>query len=182
MSSFQFSEFVWMASRMCPLPGAASASEKKFASMLSSAGIYISPASYSRFALSTLVYPIALETLLLFLYGPSALPLIAPLLVMQSAPFIFPLVRAMSRRRFVEAELPFFLIGLSVFSHGSSPTLEDALSGMAELGDGVLPYINREATLLQRNLTYLTGTPSRVIEETFAAHPSRRMKEFINGF
>jgi hypothetical protein len=53
---------------------------------------------------------------------------------------------------------------------------------VADLGDGVLPCMSRESALLQRNLTYMSGAPTRIIESTFSGHPSRRMSEFVHGF
>jgi hypothetical protein len=103
--------------------GVAGSLESRFASMLASAGLYFSSASYSRFAISFLVYPILIEVLVLALYGVVGLLIVAPLALLQGVPFLLPAVRTLGRKRSVEAELPFFLIAMTVFSHESSPSL-----------------------------------------------------------
>ena len=117
MSLPDLSGVVGLGSRICPARGFARSLERTFASLLSSGGLYLSSGSYSRFALSMLFYPAPVEIVLLACYGVGGLFFVGPLVLVQVAPFLFPVVRAQTRRRSIEAELPFFLMTLSVFVH-----------------------------------------------------------------
>ncbi len=87
-----------------------------------------------------------------------------------------------TRRRAVEAELPFFLIVLSIFSRTTSPTLDDGLRRLAVLGDGVFPELRREEAMLERDITFTPGSPTSIVEATLGVNPSRKMREFVHNF
>jgi archaellum biogenesis protein FlaJ (TadC family) len=107
---------------------------------------------------------------------------VAALAVVQVAPFLLPVMMAHARRRSVEAELPFFLIVLSVFSRSSSPAIDEGLRRVSALGEGVFPELRKEAAMIERDVTYLHGAPGEVIESRLGVHPSRKLREFVHGF
>jgi archaellum biogenesis protein FlaJ (TadC family) len=151
-------------------------------SLLSSGPLYLSPELYSRFALSMLIYPVPVEVLALLLPMPKSLLLISSLIVIQAIPFLVPAAMSYSRRRGVEAELPFFLIALSIFSRASSPSIDDGLRRVAALGDGTFPELSKEAAILERDMTFMPGSPASVVEASLGGHPSRKLREFVRGF
>ncbi len=129
-----------------------------------------------------LVYPVPGEVLALLLPVPKSLLLIASLAVVQAIPFLVPAAMSHSRRRGVEAELPFFLIALSIFSRASTPSIDDGLRRVAALGDGAFPELRKEAAMVERDLTFVPGPPPSVVEANLGVHPSGKIREFVHGF
>ena len=107
---------------------------------------------------------------------------VAALAVVQILPFVLPRVFSYTRRRAVEAELPFFLIALSIFSRASSPTIDDGLRRLATLGDGVFPELRKEQAILERDVTFTPGSPNSIVETALSINPSRRLREFAHSF
>jgi pilus assembly protein TadC len=168
---------------LCPLGAVAEALEGRLSRMLSSARVYLSPRIYSRFTVSLLVYPAFAEALVaLAVPQAQALFLLASLAIIQLLPFLIPLGLSGSRKKSVDAELPFFLVMLSIFSHDSSPTIDDALRRVASLGDGVLPALRHESEVLERDMTFMPGSPTQVLESAFSSHPSRSLRDFVHSF
>lgn len=182
MSSTSYERAVDALASLCPARGLAVSLEARVSSLLMSARIYLSPRTYSRFSLSLLLYPLAGEVAaLLFLPFPQSLLVVGGLAVAQSTPFIIPLTLSGARRKAVEAEMPFFLIFLSIFSRDSTPTIDDGLKRAASLGDGVFPAFRGEASILERDLTFVPGSPASVLEDSFGSNPSRRLRDFIHS-
>ena len=149
---------------ICPLAGVADSLQGKFSPLLISARLYLSPRLHSRFSLSLIFYPAVGEVLALFLPQAQGILVIASLAVIQTVPIVLPATLAYGRRRAVEAELPFFLIALSIFSRASSPTIDDGLRKLAALGDGVFPELSKEQAILERDVTCVPGSPDQVVE------------------
>src|ERR1035438_1449959 len=167
---------------VCPLAGVADSLQGKFTPLLISARLYLSPRLYSRFSMSLIFYPAIGEVLALFLPEPQGVLVIASLGVVQIVPILLPATLAYARRRAVEAELPFFLIALSIFSRASSPAIDDGLKRLAALGDGVFPELSKEQAILERDLTFVPGSPDKVVEAALGVNPSRRLREFAHSF
>jgi len=155
--------------------------EERFSPLLNSSRIYLAPSVYSRFSLSLIIYPIPGELLALLLPMSKAFFVLAALGVVQLVPLLLPLTMAFARQRAVDAELPFLLMFLSIFSHDSSPTIDDGLRKVASLGDGVFPAFRSEAAIMERDLTFAPGAPAEVIEKTFARNPSKKLRQFIHS-
>ncbi|MDA4122314.1 MAG: hypothetical protein OK456_03935 [Thaumarchaeota archaeon] len=155
----------------------------RISGLLSSGNVYISPALYSRFSLALLVYPLAGEVL-----AAALLPTVQTLFVLgslatvQLMPLLLLLARSGSRRRAVEAELPFFLIALSIMSQDSSPSIDGGMRRVAALGDGVFPALRSESDRLERDLTFIPGSPTSVLESAFRDNPSRSLRDFVHSF
>lgn len=182
MSLLRYESVVARLASLCPTRGLASSLEGRFSSMLDSARIYLPPSVYSRFSLSLFVYPIPLELLaLLLLPVPQAVLILGSLGIVQAVPLLLPLTLSYARQRSVDAELPFFLMLLSIFSQDSSPTIDDGLRKVAALGGDVFPAFGYEAAIMERDLTFVPGSPEEVIEKTFNAHPSRKLRQLIHG-
>jgi hypothetical protein len=181
LSSQNYEILVGRLAAICPTGGLASSLDGRFSSLLNSARIYLPPSVYSRFSLSLFIYPIAGELLAFLLPRPQAFFIVASLALVQAAPLLLPITLARTRQRSVDAELPFFLIFLSIFSRDSSPTIDDGLRRVAALGDDVFPAFRSEAAIMERDLTFAPGAPAEVIERTFGAHPSKKLRQFIHS-
>ena len=151
--------------------------------MLSSASVFVSPRTYSRFVVSVLVFPAPLEALaLLVLPTEQALLVVAAAAIVQAMPVVVLVSRANSRRRAAEAELPFFLMTLAVFVHEANPTLQEGFKRISALGARVFPAFAKEGELLERDDAFVPGSPTDVAERAFAGHPSATVKAFVHGF
>ena len=166
---------------VCPSGGLASYLEGRFPSLLDSARIYLPARLYSRFSLSLFVYPVIGELFALLLPFPQSVLVIVSLFIVQAIPFLFPLSLSYARRRSVDAELPFFLIFLSIFSRDSAPAIDDGLRKVASLGESVFPAFRVEAGIIERDLAFARGAPSEVVERAFTANPSKNLRQFIHG-
>ncbi len=168
---------------LCPLPSAASSLQSRLAPKLSAASLFISPRTYSRFTVSLLVFPAPAEALaLLFLPVDQAVLIAGALAVVQAMPLVVLLSRANSRRRAADAELPFFLMTLSVFVHEANPTLQEGFKRVAAIGARVFPAFTKEGEILARDDAFVPGSPMGVAEKAFAGHPSARVRAFVQGF
>jgi archaellum biogenesis protein FlaJ (TadC family) len=168
---------------VCPFPGAASRLEASLAPRLSAASLFVSPRTYSRFVVTLLVLPAPAEALAVLLLPVFQAGLIVgALAVVQAMPLVVLLSRANSRRRAADAELPFFLMTLSVFVHEANPTLQEGFRRVAAIGAGVFPAFTKEAEILARDDAFVPGTPMGVAEKAFAGHPSARVRSFVQGF
>jgi archaellum biogenesis protein FlaJ (TadC family) len=178
-----FEEVVLKLASLCPLGPLADSIQGRFSSLLAAARIFISPRLYSRFSLSLLVYPAIGEMLAaLLLPETSAVFVLASLAMMQMLPFLVPLVLAGSRRRSLEAEMPFFMIGLSIMSRDTSPSIDEGLRRVAALGPNVFPALRSESEMLERDLTFLPGSPADVLEGSFRNNPSKSLRDFVHSF
>lgn len=182
MSSPSFESVVKSLASVCPLGGLADSLQGRFSGVLSSSRLYLSPLLYSRFSVSLLVYAGVFEVLALFLPRPQAFIVLAAVALVQAAPILVPVTMSYSRRRGVEAELPFFLIVLSIFSRASSPSIDDGLRRSANLGDGVFPELRKEQAIVERDLTFRPGSPASIVEATLGSHPSPKLREFVRSF
>jgi len=168
---------------LCPLPGAAVRLQGRLVPMLSAASLFVSPRTYSRFVVSLLVLPAPAEVLALFLLPIFQAGLIVgALAVVQAMPFVVLLSRSNSRRRAADAELPFFLMTLSVFVHEANPTLQEGFKRVTAIGARVFPAFTREGEILARDDAFVPGSPMGVAEKAFAGHPSARVRAFVQGF
>ena len=168
---------------LCPLPSAASRLQGKLVPMLSSASLFISPRTYSRFVVSLLVLPAPVEALaLLLLPFDQAGLIVAALAVVQAMPLVTLLSRANSRKKAADAELPFFLMTLSVFVHEANPTLQEGFKRVTAIGARVFPAFTKEGEILARDDAFVPGSPMGVAERAFAGHPSARVRAFVQGF
>ena len=151
--------------------------------MLSAASLFISPLTYSRFVVSLLVLPTPVEALALFVLPVEQGLLIAgALAVVQAMPLLILVSRANTRRRATDAELPFFLMTLSVFVHEANPTLQEGFKRISAIGPHVFPAFAKEGELLARDDAFVPGSPTWVAEKAFAGHPSGRLRAFVHGF
>src|ERR1700722_14251959 len=183
MSATDFETVVRGVASLCPLADLAESLQGRFSSLLGSARLYMSPLVYSRFSVSLFLYPVLGEILALALLPqPQATLVVASLAVVQSLPVLVPLTLSRTRSRAVDAEPAFFLIVLSIFSRASTPTIDDGLRKVAALGDGAFPALRAEEAFLERDLTFLPGSPDSVIERELGAHPRRKLREFVHSF
>ena len=168
---------------LCPLPSAAARLQARLVPMLSAASLFVSPRTYSRFVVSLLVFPAPFEALALILLPTEQASLIVgALAVVQAMPLALLLSRANSRRRSADAELPFFLMTLSVFVHEANPTLQEGFKRVSAIGARVFPAFTKEGELLARDDAFVPGSPMGVAEKAFAGHPSPRVRAFVQGF
>jgi hypothetical protein len=182
LSSQNYERLVERLASICPASSLAAALDGRFSSLLASARIYLPASLYSRFALSLLLYPIVGEVLTFLLPMPQSLLILGSMALIQSVPILMPLVFSYSRRKSVDAELPFLLVFLSIFSRDGTTSIDDGLRKIAALGDAVLPATRVEAGIMERDLAFVAGAPTEVLGRLFEAHPSRRLREFIHGF
>ncbi len=168
---------------LCPLPSVASRIQQRFVPLLSAANLFISPRTYSRFVVSLLVLPAPLEALaLLLLPLEQAALIVGAMATVQAMPVVVLLSRSNSRRRAADAELPFFLMTLSVFVHEANPTLQEGFKRISAIGARVFPTFAKEGELLERDDAFVPGSPMGVAEQAFARHPSARVRAFVQGF
>ncbi len=168
---------------LCRLPLVAAELQSRLVPMLSAANLYISPRTYSRFVVSLIVFPAPLEALALaFLPAEQCLLLVGAMAVVQAMPLVVLLSRANSRRRAADAELPFFLMTLSVFVHEANPTLQEGFKRISAIGARVFPAFTKEGEILARDDAFVPGSPMGVAEKAFAGHPSARVRAFVHGF
>jgi hypothetical protein len=164
---------------LCPADSLASRAESRIGSLLAAGSIYLPPMMFSRFFVTLLLYPLAGELFALLLPRPQVFFIEGAFLLVQVAPFLFLLTLARLRQRSVDAEMPFFMMFMSIFSHSATTKLEDGLTKVAALGDQVLPAFTREARLVQRDLLYVPGLVDSTISTAFVSHPSKRLREFV---
>ncbi len=151
--------------------------------MLASASLFVSPRTYSRFFVSLLVFLSPAQALaLLLLPLEQALLIVGSLAAVQAMPLIVLLSRANARRRACDAELPFFLMALSVFVHEANPTLQEGFRRVGAIGARVFPAFAKEGELLARDDAFVPGSPADVAERAFSRHPSARVRAFVQGF
>ncbi|MDG6925633.1 MAG: hypothetical protein JRN09_03675 [Nitrososphaerota archaeon] len=181
MSPANYEALVARLASVCPAGRLAASLEGRFSSLLDSAKIYLPPRVYSRFSLSLLFYPVAGELLALLLPVPQAVLILASLALVQSVPFLVPLMLSHSRQRAVDAELPFFLIFLSIFSRETTVSIDDGLRKVAALGRSVFPAFGVESAIMERDLAFVPGAPSEVVEKTFGSHPSAKLRQFVHS-
>jgi archaellum biogenesis protein FlaJ (TadC family) len=168
---------------VCPFPALAARLQSRLVPMLSSASLFVSPKTYSRFVVSLLVLPAPAEALaLLLLPLGRAVLILGALGVVQAMPLAVLFSRANSRRRAADAELPFFLMTLSVFVHEAHPTIQEGFKRVSAIGARVFPAFAKEGELLERDAAFVPGSPMAVAEKAFAGHPSARVRAFIQGF
>lgn len=150
--------------------------------MLAGASLFVSPRAYSRFVVSLLVLPAPVEAVALrFLSLPQAGLIVGGLAVIQVMPVLVLVSRSNSRRRATDAELPFFLMTLSVL-RGARPDLQEGFRRVAAIGGGVFPAFAKEAEILARDDAFLPGSPTSIAERAFSGHPSARLRAFVQGF
>lgn len=181
MASVDHELFIGRLASACPSKSLASNLDRRFTSVLDSARIYLPASLYSRFSLSLFLYPVIGELLAFFLPFPQSVFLIASMALVQATPVLYPLTRSYARQRSVDAELPFFLIFLSIFSRDSTPTIDDGLRKVAALGGSVFPAFGLESTIVERDLAFVPGAPAEVVETAFSKHPSKKLRNFIHG-
>jgi len=157
--------------------------QARLAPMLSAASLFISPRTYSRFVVSLLVFPAPIEALaFLLLPTGQAVLIVGAMAAVQALPLVVVLSRANSRRRESDAELPFFLMSLSVFVHEANPTLQEGFKRISAIGARVFPAFTKEGEILARDDAFVPGSPMGVAEKAFAGHPSARVRAFVRGF
>ena len=152
-------------------------------SALTRGAIFLPTATYTRFFVSSILYPLLAEVPVILLLPPLfSLPLVSLLLPGQTIPLVLPRLQAWQRRRAVEAELPFVGMLLFVLSHESFPNIIDAFSKIRELGSEIFSGLSREASILERNVMYGGTSEASAIESTFANHPSEQFRSFLHGY
>jgi len=151
--------------------------------MLASASLFVSPRTYSRFVVS-LAFLLSPPQVLAAVFLPvdQAALIVGALAATQALPLVVLISRANSRRRSCDAELPFFLMTLSVFVHEANPTMQEGLRRVAAIGSRVFPAFTKEAEMLARDDAFVPGSPMGVAEKAFAPHPSARVRGFVQGF
>ena len=151
--------------------------------MLSAASMFVSPRTYARCVVSMLVLPAPAEALaLLVLPVFQAALIVGALGVVQAMPLVVLVSRANSRRRAADAELPFFLMTMSVFVHEANPTLQEGFKRVTAIGPRVFPAFAKEGEILARDDAFVPDSPTGVAEKAFAGHPSARVRAFVQGF
>lgn len=171
-----------MLSRACPFKAIAECLEKRLSSELNSAAVFVSPRLYSRFTVSMIVYPLFGEILAIRFSGEFLPFFLGALAILQVLPILAPHLMLVARAKQTDFELPFFIMGLSVFSHESYPTVRDGFSRVSSVGQGLFRAFQKEASILERNLTFLQGSADQIVEMTFSSSPSQKLREFIHGF
>jgi len=168
---------------LCPFPNLAARLQARLSLSLASASLFVSPRTYSRFFVSlvALLSPVEAVALLL-LPADQALLIVGATVTVQSTPILALLSRSNSRRRDTDAELPFFLMTLSVFVHEANPSLQEGFRRVLAIGARVFPAFTKEAEILARDDAFVHGSPMGVAEKAFAAHPSARVSAFVQGF
>ncbi len=133
---------------------------------------------------------------LLMLVSLGPLGVVAPLLlgrlgfivlgIVFSVPAIlllFPIMylssRRGDRRRRVEDELPWFALYASIMQSAGLSLYE---SFKRLIGKGILPAIESEATIIERNVKMLGMDQVNAIEALARRHPSRRFSEFLYSY
>jgi archaellum biogenesis protein FlaJ (TadC family) len=168
---------------LCPFPSLAARLQASLVPKLGSASLFISPMTYSKFLVSLVVLVSPAEALaLLVLPADQATLIVAAMVTVQSTPLLVLLSRANSRRRATDAELPFFLMTLSVFVHEANPSLQEGFKRVSAIGARVFPAFTKEAEILARDDAFIPGSPIGVAQKAFAGHPSARVRSFIQGF
>jgi len=168
---------------LCPFPSLAAMLQARLVPMLSAASLFVSPRTYSRFVVSLLVFLAPAQALALLLLPTFQAGLIVgSLAVVQAMPLVVLLSRANSRRRAADAELPFFLMTLSVFVHEANPTLQEGFKRVTAIGSRVFPAFTKEGEILARDDAFVPGSPMEVAEKAFAGHPSARVRAFVQAF
>jgi hypothetical protein len=174
---------VRLLAALCPMPSIAQAIRGRLTPMLSAASLFISPRVYSRFVVSSFALPLPFQALSLLLLPIDRAALIAgALAVVQAMPILVLVSRASSRKRSADAELPFFLMTLSVLVHEASPTLQEGFRRVTAIGPRVFPAFSKEGEILARDDAFVPGSPMGIAERAFQAHPSARVRGFIQGF
>ncbi len=96
---------------------------------------------------------------------------------------LFPIVylssRRGDRRRRVEDELPWFALYASVMQSAGLSLYE---SFKRLIGKGILPAIENEAAIIERNVKMLGMDQVNAIEALARHHPSRRFSEFLYSY
>ncbi|MDA4116832.1 MAG: hypothetical protein OK455_00615, partial [Thaumarchaeota archaeon] len=147
------------------------------------ANVFISPRTFSRFFVSLFFLAVPGEILAIYFLTPGqALLILGASVTIQAMPLMFLLSRTHSRKRGSEAELPFFLMTLSVFAHEANPSVQGGFRRISALGRSVFPAFYREAEILERDDVFIQGSPMSVAEAAFANHPSPRLREFVQAF
>jgi hypothetical protein len=168
-------------SRAIPLEPPASLTSF-FAPRIQAAALLASPAGFSRLFLFASIIAIGGGAATFVLVGLSTLlPVLVSLVFMELCPVLILGLRAQSRRRSVEGELPFFAMLLYILSHESSVSLVGAFEKAEQLGADIFPAISQESGRLRRNLAYSNEPEQATIERTFRFHPSITMRELVHG-
>jgi archaellum biogenesis protein FlaJ (TadC family) len=108
--------------------------------------------------------------------------IVGSLAAVQAMPLLVLLSRSNARRRAADAELPFFLMTLSVFVHEANPTLQEGFKRVTAIGSKVFPAFTKEGEVVARDDAFVPGSPMGVVERTFAGHPSARVRAFVQAF
>ena len=87
--------------------------------------------------------------------------------------------KVVQRREGVERELPYFAMLVSVLGGAGVPLLS-IFKDLA--GNGVFPWIGREARLVKRDVEVLGMHANDAFERLASTHPSRRFGEFLLGY
>ncbi len=165
------------------LPSIPLGKSRAVARLLESSAIFVSSDAYLRFLVASVLY-VALPEVLIVATIPTlwSLPLLSLLATLQATPIMLPFYRRWRRTHGVEAELPFMTMLLLVLSHESFPNIKDAFLKIRELGPEIFPFFWRESAILERNLTYTSGSDLSVMESTFSTNPSPEFRSFLHGY
>ncbi len=100
-------------------------------------------------------------------------------LILLASPIIYLSSKRGDRRRRVEDELPWFALYASIMQSAGLSLYE---SFKRLIGKGILPAIENEATIIERNVKMLGMDQVNAIEALARRHPSRRFSEFLYSY
>jgi len=154
-----------------------------FAPRIEGADLLASPSDYAKLSLFVISAASAAGIAsLVFVRSVLSVPVLLSLLALALLPLLLVALRAQTRRRSVDGELPFFAMLLFILSQESTVSLASAFEKAEQLGARIFPAISRESGRLRRNIAYSNESEQSTVENAFRLHPSRSMRELVHGY
>ncbi|MEM1559494.1 MAG: type II secretion system F family protein [Candidatus Bathyarchaeia archaeon] len=161
----------------------------EFDKYLSRAGIDVSPTLYAARALlftliSTYIAYMAITSTILFAEGMMVkilVLIVASMIPLMTLSFflIYPSLKASSRSKDMEHELPFFAAYISTMIRGGL-SISAALERLSRIKD--LPGASMEAKRILRDIKVFGKDPISALEDSVKEHPNRYYRDFILGY
>ena len=161
---------------------------EKIKRLLRESGTFEGPLVYaSKYLAPTILYSIAVTPIIIalpFIVDIKYVALIAPIaLTIPLALLVMPILQLSSRKgdrkRMIEDELAWFTLFASIMQSAGLSLYE---SFRRIIGKKVLPAMEREAMIIERNVRMLGMDQLAAIEEVARYHPSRKFSEFLYGY
>lgn len=161
----------------------------EFDKYLARAGIDVSPTLYSaRVLLFTLIsaYAAYMAVAITVLYSGSMVAKILVLMIASMIPvmtfasfMIYPSLKASSRSKDIEHELPFLAAYVSTMIRGGL-SIGEALDRLSRIKD--LSEASREAKRILRDIKVFGKDPISALEDSVKEHPNKYYRDFILGY